>query len=69
MSRGDSQRRLAAIMFSDMVGYSALMQENEAEALERRDRYRAALDAAVGEHEGEILQHYGDGTLSDNVAV
>jgi serine/threonine-protein kinase len=51
-------------MFADMVGYTALMQEDEAEARARRDRFRTALDAAVQQHRGEILQHYGDGTLS-----
>ncbi len=58
------RRRLAAIMFADMVGYTALMQENESEARSRRDRFRSVLDATVQQHHGEILQHYGDGTLS-----
>jgi serine/threonine-protein kinase len=51
-------------MFADMVGYTALMQENEAEARSRRDRFRSVLNDAVQQHHGEILQHYGDGTLS-----
>jgi len=57
-------RRLAAIMFADMVGYTALMQEDEAEARARRDHHRAVLSDLVPHHRGEILQHYGDGTLS-----
>lgn len=57
-------RRLAAIMFADMVGYTALMQEDEAAARARRDRHRAVLSDLVPRHRGEILQHYGDGTLS-----
>ena len=56
-------RQLAAIMFTDMIGYTALMQENEQQAKENRDRHRAVLQESVREHQGEILQYYGDGTL------
>ena len=56
-------RQLAAIMFTDMVGYTALMQENEHRAKENRDRHRQVLQESVREHQGEILQYYGDGTL------
>lgn len=51
-------------MFADMVGYTALMQEDEAGARARRDRFVQALERAVEGHHGEILQHYGDGALS-----
>ena len=54
---------LAAVMFTDMVGYTALMQENEQKAKENRDRHRKILQDAVTRHQGKILQYYGDGTL------
>ncbi len=57
-------RRLAAIMFADMVGYTALMQEDEGNARAQRDRHREILSAAVERHRGEVLQYYGDGTLT-----
>jgi serine/threonine-protein kinase len=57
-------RQLAAIMFADMVGYTALMQEDEEEAWAQRDRHRGIITEAVKRHNGEILQFYGDGTLS-----
>ncbi|MEE9224967.1 MAG: adenylate/guanylate cyclase domain-containing protein, partial [Bacteroidota bacterium] len=60
----ERQRRLAAIMFSDMVGYTALMQENEPKATALRDRCREILRRFVGQHGGQILQFYGDGALS-----
>jgi len=56
-------RQLVAIMFADMVGYTALMQEDEANARTQRDRHRAILSSAVQRHHGEVLQYYGDGTL------
>ena len=57
-------RRLSAIMFTDMVGYTALMQEDEVRATTLRDRHRAVLREGIETHEGEIVQFYGDGTLS-----
>ncbi|MFC1791572.1 adenylate/guanylate cyclase domain-containing protein, partial [Gemmatimonadota bacterium] len=57
-------RQLAAIMFADMVGYTALMQEDEGDARAQRDRHREILSSVVERHRGEVLQYYGDGTLS-----
>ena len=57
-------RMLAAIMFTDMVGYTALMQEDEKHAKILRDKHRDVLERLVSEHRGQILQYYGDGTLS-----
>ncbi len=51
-------------MFADMVGYTALMQEDEGEARRQTRGHREILGPAVERHDGEILQHYGDGTLS-----
>jgi adenylate cyclase len=57
-------RQLAAIMFSDMSGYTALMQQNEQLAKERRRRLKEVLEASVSAHNGRLLQYYGDGALS-----
>ncbi len=57
------KRQLAAIMFTDMVGYTRLMQHNENTARIRRDSYRDILKQETQNHRGEILQFYGDGTL------
>ena len=40
------------------------MQDNEHLARQKRKRFREVLEAAVENHEGKILQNYGDGTLS-----
>jgi len=60
---GKGERLLAAIMFTDMVGYTALMQEDEHKAKQNRDRHRRILQESVTTHQGKILQYYGDGTL------
>src|SRR4030095_14965510 len=57
-------RQLAAIMFSDMSGYTALMQQNEQLAKVKHRRLKEVLEASVSVHQGKILQYYGDGALS-----
>lgn len=59
-----NQSRLAAIMFSDIVGYTAIMRKSEKEGFSSLKRYRQVLEERVTLHQGEILQHYGDGSLS-----
>ena len=60
----EATRQLAAIMFTDMEGYTALMQKNEQVAIERRNRHREVFEKAMADHGGKIIQYYGDGTLS-----
>lgn len=57
-------RLLAAIMFTDIEGYTALMQHNEAAAVKLRDRHREIMDKFHKKHQGKIVQYYGDGSLS-----
>ena len=54
-------RQLAAIMFTDMVGYTALMQTNEELANRKRERHKKDLETAVNKFRGKILRYYGDG--------
>lgn len=57
-------RHLAAIMFTDIVGYTALMQKSESKAVSLRQRHREILEDRVSQHGGKILQYLGDGSLS-----
>jgi TolB-like protein/class 3 adenylate cyclase/AraC-like DNA-binding protein/TPR repeat protein len=57
-------RQIAAIMFTDIVGYTALMQGDEAIAIKVRTRHREVFQQQHKLHQGEIIQYYGDGTLS-----
>jgi adenylate cyclase len=59
-----SQRRhLAAILFTDIVGYTAMMQQDEQNAVAITKRYSSVLRQLVPLHGGEILNDYGDGCL------
>lgn len=61
---GIKNRQLAAVMFADIVGYTAMMQADEHTAIAARKRYKQTLDRLIGQHQGDILQYYGDGSLS-----
>lgn len=56
--------QLAAIMFTDIQGYTSLMQRDEKKAVEFRDRHRELFNAVTNKFKGKILQYFGDGTLS-----
>ena len=57
-------RQLSAIMSADIVGYTAMMQRSESDAMAARDRFREVLGDLVPRHHGTAVQHYGDGTLA-----
>jgi adenylate cyclase len=57
------QRRLAAILFTDIIGSTAIMQKDEQTAISMNLRYMAVLKESVSSHQGEILNDYGDGSL------
>jgi adenylate cyclase len=57
-------RQLAAILFTDIDGYAALVQQHEQQAALLRNRHRDILQKEHQQHHGSIIQNYGDGTLS-----
>ncbi|HEU4858711.1 MAG TPA: adenylate/guanylate cyclase domain-containing protein, partial [Chitinophagaceae bacterium] len=56
-------RQLAAIMFTDIVGYTAMMQADEQKAVSVIKHYNATLEKLVTQHDGQVLNYYGDGSL------
>ena len=59
-----SKRQLAAIMFTDIVGYTAIMQGDEQTAILMVNRHQQVLESVVREYHGKVFQYYGDGSLS-----
>ncbi len=57
------QHHLAAILFTDIVGYTAMMQKDELEAMAVIRQYTSVLEKLVAEHNGEVVNNYGDGSL------
>jgi class 3 adenylate cyclase len=58
------QRRLAAILSADVVGYSRLMGLDEAGTLSRLNALRReVIDPAIAAHSGRIVKLMGDGAL------
>jgi predicted ATPase/class 3 adenylate cyclase len=58
------ERRLVAVMFTDMVGYTALLQADEQRGVDQRERYIAALERHHDDLGGTIVQRLGDGSMS-----
>jgi adenylate cyclase len=59
----EEHRRLAAIMFTDMVGYSALAQADEAAALRVLDRHNRVLRPVFARYGGREIKTVGDAFL------
>lgn len=58
------ERRLTAILVADVVGYSALMEDNEAATLAALKELRQKLiDPLISEHHGRLVKLMGDGAL------
>ena len=58
-------RRLAAIMFLDMVGYSAMMSKDEARALACVGELEKLLRAEIPRYGGRLVKFLGDGSMAE----
>ena len=56
-------RQLAAILFADIAGYTALMEADEVHAFAIRDKFKKALESETSLHNGHIIKFSGDGVL------
>jgi adenylate cyclase len=62
-------RRLAAIMFTDIVGFSRQMGRNEARTLRLLDTHNQIIQHTVAEHYGTVIKTVGDAFLVDFPSV
>jgi class 3 adenylate cyclase len=64
------ERRLSAILAADVVGYSHLMEQDEAATFERLRAYRNELfEPEIAKHHGRIFKLMGDGLLAEFASV
>ena len=64
------ERRLAAILAADMVGYSRLMEADERRTIARQKAHREELiDPEIAKHNGRIVKTTGDGLLVEFASV
>src|SRR6266403_206556 len=63
-STASSTRELAAIMFSDVVGYTAIMGRDEEKGVQAIADHRAQLRSLLPRFNGRLIGEIGDGTLS-----
>ena len=70
MNRRAVERRLAAILAADMVGYSRLMEADETGTHARLRTHRLELiDPAIAKHNGRLIKTAGDGMLVEFPSV
>jgi adenylate cyclase len=63
-------RKLAAILAADVVGYSRMMAADEAGTLAALKRHRETVfDPAVAAHKGRVVKLIGDGTIVEFASV
>lgn len=62
---GQPNRRLAAVMFLDMVGYSAMMARDEGRALACVGELEKLLRAEVPKFGGRLVKFLGDGSMAE----
>src|SRR5687768_12094467 len=66
MARTRTERRLAAILAADVVGYSHLVEQDEEGTLAAlRDIRHNVIDPLLDEHRGRIVKLMGDGALAE----
>jgi len=64
-----TDRRLAAILNADVVGYSRLMGEDELDTVRTLDAYYEIAAALIAQHQGRVVNVAGDNLLAEFASV
>jgi len=65
-----TERRIAAILAADVVGYAALMEQDEDQTLARLKAHRQELvEPLIAEYQGHVVKLMGDGLLAEFTSV
>ena len=59
------ERRLAAILAADVVGYSRLMEADEEATLKTLNAYRQVIDGLIADHRGRVFGSAGDSVVAE----
>jgi adenylate cyclase len=70
VAEASMERRLAAILAADAVGYSRMMREDERGALALLQKHRSeVIDPGIAKHRGRTVKLMGDGLLAEFPSV
>jgi pimeloyl-ACP methyl ester carboxylesterase/class 3 adenylate cyclase len=64
VTQAQDDRRLMAILFTDIAGYTTLTERDESTAIRVRERHRTLVRALASQFEGEVVDATGDESLS-----
>ena len=62
-TNNNSARRLVAILFADIVGYTAMMQSDEKKSRVLLDKFLSTVKEVITQHNGQVINNYGDGCV------
>ncbi len=65
----EEQRKLAAILFSDIVGFSKIMGEDEESGLQLLEKHDEILTPVIADHQGTILKKMGDAIFAEFISA
>lgn len=69
MDNDNVQRKLAAIFYADVVGYSKLMRDDEISTVRTLTEYREVFSSLIHQHRGRIIDSAGDSILAEFSSV